>query len=142
MESSRQRQAASWVLRVVVAAILGQTLWFKFTGAEESVYIFSTLGMEPWGRIGSGIAELVAAVLLLMPPTVHWGALLSLGVIIGAIASHLTKLGIVVQDDGGLLFALALIVFAGSLAILFLHRHALAALLAGFREQSNELNTE
>ena len=115
----------SWILQLTVAVILFQTLFFKFTGAAESVYIFRTLGLEPWGRIGSGVAELCACILLLVPTTVVWGALLSAGVISGAIFSHLTKLGIVVMNDGGLLFTLALIVFAGSLAILAIHRSEL-----------------
>lgn len=114
--------AASWILRIVAAVILLQTLFFKFTGAEESVYIFDTLGMEPWGRIGSGIVELIAALLLLVPRTRIWGALLSLGVITGALISHLTKLGIEVRGDGGLLFGLAVTVFVTSLALLVLHR--------------------
>lgn len=107
----------SWVLQLSVAVILLQTLYFKFTGAEESVYIFSTLGMEPWGRYLSGVAELMAAALLLIPGFAPFGALLSLGVISGAIVSHLTVLGIEVRGDGGLLFALAVIVFVCSLAI-------------------------
>jgi hypothetical protein len=117
----------SWILRLAVAAILFQTLFFKFTGASESVYIFSKLGAEPWGRIGSGVIEGITVILLLIPSTVTIGAILSLGVASGAIASHLTKLGIVVinsdgSSDGGFLFILALIVFAGSLIILVLHR--------------------
>ncbi len=112
----------SWILQIVVAAILFQTLFFKFSAAEESVYIFTTLGMEPWGRIGSGVAELVACILLLLPRTVPLGALLALGVISGAIVSHLTRLGIVVREDGGLLFALAVVVFACSAAVLVLRR--------------------
>src|SRR5215468_6240411 len=83
----------SWLLQIVVAVILLQTLFFKFTGAEESVYIFSTLGLEPWGRYASGVAELIAAILLLVPGYAPFGALLALGVISGAIVSHLTKLG-------------------------------------------------
>ena len=114
--------AASWALQLIVAGILLQTLFFKFTGAAESVYIFSTLGAEPWGRIGSGVVELIAALLLLYPATITIGALLSLGVITGAIVSHLTVLGIEVQGDGGLLFFLALAVFVSSAAILFLRR--------------------
>jgi putative oxidoreductase len=114
--------AMSWALQLIVAGILLQTLFFKFTGAAESVYIFSTLGAEPWGRIGSGVVELIAALLLLYPATVTLGALLSLGVITGAIVSHLTLLGIEVQGDGGLLFFLALGVFVASAAILFLRR--------------------
>src|ERR1700730_10003594 len=102
-----------WVIRIVVAIILLQTLFFKFTGAKESVYIFTTLGAEPWGRIGSGVVELIASVLLLVPRTVVFGAILALGTICGAIFSHLTKLGITIPavGDGGLLFGLALVVF-------------------------------
>jgi hypothetical protein len=114
--------AMSWALQLIVAGILLQTLFFKFTGAAESVYIFSTLGAEPWGRIGSGVVELIAALLLLYPATITIGALLALGVITGAIVSHLTVLGIEVQGDGGLLFFLALAVFVSSAAILFLRR--------------------
>ena len=112
----------SWILQGIVALILFQTLFFKFTAAEESVYIFTTLGMEPWGRIGSGIAELIACALLLHPRTAPLGAILALGVISGAILSHLTKLGIEVKGDGGVLFILAVVVFAGAAAILFIRR--------------------
>jgi hypothetical protein len=112
----------SWVLQVVAAVILFQTLFFKFTGAEESVYIFTTVGAEPWGRIGSGVVELIAAILLLIPSTVTIGAIISIGVAGGAILSHLTKLGIVVKDDGGLLFALAVTVLLSSAIILLIRR--------------------
>jgi putative oxidoreductase len=122
MRSWNVSSAASWVLQVIVAGILLQTLVFKFTGAAESVYIFSTLGVEPWGRIGSGVVELVAAILLLVPATVTVGAALALAVIAGAIVSHLTVLGIEVQGDGGLLFFLALTVFVASAAILVMRR--------------------
>ena len=124
MEHSKAFIVASWILRGIAAAILLQTLYFKFTGARESVYIFSTLGIEPWGRIGSGVAELIASVLLLMPRTAVYGALLSLGVITGAIASHLTKLGIALPavDDHGELFALAIVVFLCSAAVVVMHR--------------------
>jgi uncharacterized membrane protein YphA (DoxX/SURF4 family) len=119
---STAQNVTSWILQLLVAAILFQTLFFKFTAAEESVYIFSRLGLEPWGRIGSGVVELIACILLLHPRTVTLGAILAAGVISGAIFSHLTKLGIVVKDDGGLLFALALVVFIGSIAILLIRR--------------------
>jgi hypothetical protein len=119
----------SWTLQLVVAAILAQTLFFKFTAAPESVYIFTRLGLEPAGRIGSGVAELVATILLLVPSTVVFGALLALGVITGALASHLGPLGIEVvvdgQGDGGLLFGLACAVFAGSAIVLWLRRREL-----------------
>jgi putative oxidoreductase len=118
---------ASWALQLTVAVILLQTLFFKFTGAEESVFIFTTLGAEPWGRIGSGVAELIAAMLLLVPAFVIYGALLALAIITGAIASHLTILGIEVLGDDGLLFALALVVFVASLAIVVLRRTELPA---------------
>lgn len=113
----------AWLFQLVSAGILGQTLFFKFTAAEESVYIFTTLGAEPWGRIGSGVAELVACALLLIPATSVLGSLLAIGLMAGALGAHLTKLGISVQGDGGLLFGLALVVFASSLIVAFLRRH-------------------
>jgi hypothetical protein len=126
----------SWTCRAVVAVILLQTLYFKFTGAEESKYIFSTLmgaEFEAYGRIGSGVVELLAAILLFIPGTVWLGALLALGTISGAIFSHLTKLGIVVKDDGGLLFGLAITVFVLSAIVLFIHRRDLPVLGQAFQ---------
>lgn len=114
-----------WILAGLTALILLQTLYFKFTAAPESVYIFSSLGLEPWGRIGSGIAELMASILLLIPSTRHFGALLSVGVISGALLFHLTKLGIEVQGDGGFLFILAVIVFLCSAFLLYFEREKL-----------------
>jgi len=112
----------SWALRITAAAILLQTLFFKFTAAPESVYIFTRVGAEPWGRVGSGIVELIAAALSLTPRFNWLGSLIALGIVGGAIASHLTVLGIEVQGDKGLLFALALIVFIASATNLALHR--------------------
>ena len=130
MPLSKTLLIASWVLRTITAVILLQTLFFKFSGAKESVYIFSTLGMEPWGRIGSGVVELIASVLILLPTTVAWGAALSLGVISGAIFSHVTKLGIALPavGDRGELFALAVVVFVCSGAVLAIHRGELPVL--------------
>ncbi len=112
----------SWVLRIAAAIILLQTLYFKFTGAPESVYIFTKVHAEPWGRIGSGVMELVAAILLLTPRYTWLGSVLAAAATAGAILSHLTLLGIEVQGDKGLLFALALIVFVASAINLWLHR--------------------
>ena len=112
----------SWLLRILAAGILLQTLFFKFTAAPESVYIFTKVGAEPAGRIGSGVIELVAAVLLLMPRLTWLGSVLALGMMAGAMASHLTVLGIEVQGDKGLLFGLALTVFLASAVNLFLNR--------------------
>lgn len=114
--------ALSWALQLAAAGILFQTLFFKFTGAEESVYIFTSLGVEPWGRIGSGIVELIASVLLVVPATAPIGAVMALGVMTGAILCHLTVLGIQVKDDGGLLFGLALVVFVCSAIVLAIRR--------------------
>jgi uncharacterized membrane protein YphA (DoxX/SURF4 family) len=119
----------SWVLRVVVAVIFLQTLYFKFTGAEESIYIFSTLGIEPFGRIGSGIAELIAVILILIPRTILLGALLGLGVMLGAISSHLFVLGIEVQNDGGVLFIMAVISFLCCSVLVFQNKNEIPNLL-------------
>lgn len=115
----------SWIARTVAALILLQTLFFKFTGAPESVYIFTTVGQEPWGRYGSGVVELIASVMLFVPHTIALGAALAFGTMLGAIFFHLTKLGIVVQNDGGLLFALALIVLTCTAFLLWAHRRSL-----------------
>lgn len=98
-----------WIVKLTAVIILVQTLFFKFTGAEESVYIFQTLGIEPFGRIGSGVVELIASILILVPRTTLLGALLALGTMAGAIFSHIFVLGIVVKNDGGTLFILAII---------------------------------
>ncbi len=127
---SRTGLIASWACQILAAVILGQTLFFKFTGAEEPVYIFTKLGAEPWGRIGSGVAELIAVILLLIPRTALFGAILSIGVITGAIGAHLGPLGIVVKDDHGLLFGLAIVVLVCSVVVVFLRRQELRTLIA------------
>jgi putative oxidoreductase len=122
---SKFEKTINLVCRGVAAVILLQTLFFKFTAAPESVYIFSKIGLEPWGRIGSGVVELIAAILL-FTPRLHWlGAAIAIGVLAGAIMSHLTVLGIVVMDDGGLLFILALITVACCAVVLFLERRSI-----------------
>ena len=133
---SKTEQIVSWCCRIVAAVILAQTLFFKFTGAEESVYIFSKVGLEPWGRYGSGIAELIATILLLAPRFAWAGALLALGVIRGALVSHLTVLGIVVKDDRGLLFGLAITVFLTSAVTAFLHRRQIPVVSQLFKPQT------
>lgn len=125
-ELTQGTKRVSWGAQIVAAVILLQTLFFKFTAAPESVYIFETLGLEPAGRIGSGIAELIASVLLLIPGTAALGGLLALGVMAGAIGSHLfTPLGIEVQGDGGTLFVLALVVTLCRLTVVWLRRRSL-----------------
>ncbi|MBL7814773.1 MAG: DoxX family protein [Saprospiraceae bacterium] len=116
------KKTISWIAALIAAVILLQTLYFKFTAQPESVYIFSKLGLEPYGRIGSGVSELLAGILLLIPRTRIWGALLGLGIISGAIVSHLFVLGIEVQNDGGQLFFLALAVFISCFLIVFMQK--------------------
>jgi hypothetical protein len=122
MPLPRNQAVLSWILQLVGAAILLQTLFFKFSGAEESVYIFTTVGAEPWGRIGSGVLELIAAVLLLVPATAALGGLLAAGLMAGAVMSHLTILGIEVKGDGGLLFGLALTVLVAGAGVALIRR--------------------
>lgn len=120
-----KKNIISWIARIVVAFILIQTIFFKFTGAPESVYIFKQMGIEPYGRIGSGIVELIAGILLLITRTRAIGALLAFGTITGALISHFTVLGIEVNGDGGLLFAMAVVVFLFSLLLLIFHKEEL-----------------
>ncbi len=110
----------SWILRLTAAGILLQTLFFKFTGAPESVHIFSTIGIEPWGRFLSGAFELVAAILLVVPATAALGAVMAIGLMLGALGSHALFLGVDVMGDGGLLFALAWVTLLASVGTLWI----------------------
>ncbi len=121
-----------WALRIVAAIIMLQTLYFKFTAAEESVYIFSQIGMEPWGRIGTGVLELIASILILYPKTTGFGALLAIGLMGGALFFHITKLGVAVKNDGGQLFIYALIVFVSSAVLAFSYRSDFANYIKRF----------
>lgn len=119
----------SWAAQILAAVILGQTLFFKFTAAPESVELFTILGLEPFGRIGIGVAELIAVVLLLIPRTAPLGGLLGVGLMMGAVFSHLTQLGIVFLDDGGSLFAMAVVTLLASASVVWLRRRQLLAML-------------
>ncbi len=121
-----------WAARIVAAIIMLQTLYFKFRGEPESIYIFTAVGIEPWGRYGTGLAELIASILILMPRTSWIGAGLALGIMSGAILTHLTILGIEVQGDGGYLFFLAVAVAACSSLILYLTRSQWIPVLMNF----------
>jgi len=123
----------SWTFQILAALILLQTLYFKFSGAPESVYIFETIGLEPFGRYASGVVELIAGILLLIPALSWIGALLGLAVMSGAIVSHLTLLGVNVQDDGGQLFSLALVVAVSCAIVLCLRCRYIVSLLAKLR---------
>jgi len=142
----------SWVLQVVVAIILAQTLFFKFTGAEETKALFEVLGAEPMGRYASGVMELIAVVLLLIPRTSVFGAVLSLGVITGAIGAHLTKLGVSIDPvglgnpgleplEGPSLFVMAVVVFLSSIGIIVIRRSQLLGVLRGFGRDVTDTST-
>ena len=128
-----------WTLRIIAALIMLQTLFFKFTAADESVYIFSKIGMEPWGRIGTGVLELIASILILYPKTTAFGALGAIGLMGGAIWFHLTKLGISVKNDGGQLFIYALTVFVTSIILVFAYRNDFAGYIKKFTSISATL---
>ena len=122
---SKGLSVVSWLARIVAAVILLQTLYFKFSAHPDSVAIFTAVGQEPIGRVGSGIVELIASVLLFVPGLTAVGAALAVGVMSGAIFFHLTKLGVVVNNDGGSLFVLAVVVWVCSAFVLWLYRKTL-----------------
>lgn len=126
-----------WALRLVAAIILLQTLAFKFTAHPDSVALFTQLGVEPFGRIGIGVFELIAGVLLLIPKTTRYGALLAVGLMLGAIASHLFILGINYNGDGGALFGMAVVVLLSSAALVYLERSILLSDLQKFRRKQD-----
>ena len=129
MTTNNLKSIGTWLLRLIAAVILVQTLYFKFTASEESVYIFKALGMEPWGRIGIGVMELIASILILYPRTTVFGGLLAMGLMSGAIFFHLSKLGIEVMGDGGQLFVYALLVSLSSLALVLMNRTQIYSLI-------------
>jgi hypothetical protein len=126
-----------FVLSAYIAFVFVQSLFFKFTGSEESIFIFSTLRdwsgiglFEPFGRWFIGSTELVASILLFLPRTRIFGAGIALGVITGAIFFHLfTPLGVEIMGDGGLLFTLACGVWLAGAAILLIEREQVLALI-------------
>ena len=119
----------TWIVKLIAVIILVQTLFFKFTGAEGSVYIFTKLGIEPFGRIGSGVVELIASILILIPRTTFLGALLGAGTMLGAVFSHLFVLGIDVKNDGGELFILAIITLLCCIILIFSNKRKIPDLL-------------
>lgn len=121
-----------WIVKILAAIILLQTLFFKFTAAPESVEIFTRVGIEPYGRIGTGVLELIAAILILIPSTAYLGAGLALGLMLGAIGTHLVILGVVVMDDGGQLFIYAVLVAISAAIILWFEREKITAILNRF----------
>ncbi|NNG16086.1 MAG: DoxX family protein [Gemmatimonadales bacterium] len=118
----------SWIAQIIAAVILGQTLFFKFAGAPESIYIFEQLGVEPWGRYATGMFEVVAVVLLLTPRAAGLGALMAIGLMLGALGSHVTTLGVEVQGDGGLLFGLAITTLVAASTVAYLRRRQIPIL--------------
>ncbi len=119
----------TWIIKLIAVIILLQTLYFKFTGAEESIFIFTKLGIEPFGRIGSGIVELIASILILIPRTTLLGALLAFGTMLGALFSHILVLGIVVKNDGGELFILAIVTLICCLILIYQRKNKITDLL-------------
>lgn len=126
------KQIGIWILKIVASGIMLQTLYFKFSAAPESVYIFSSLGLEPYGRLGIGVLELIASIAILIPATTGLGAILAVGLMTGAIFSHLGKLGIVVMDDGGQLFIYAILVFVSSTILAWINKNQLLNLIKRF----------
>lgn len=120
----------AWALRLLAALIMLQTLYFKFTGHEQSVKLFTQLGMEPWGRIGVGIMELIASALILFPGTTGLGAALGTGLMAGAIFFHLTSLGIVFAGDAWL-FIYAVTCFVCCAILLAMYRRQVLRLVPG-----------
>ncbi len=121
----KTKQIVLLLLRLTVAVIFLQTLYFKFTAHPDSVYIFTALGAEPYGRIGLGLLELFTAILILLPRTQLFGMLASLVIILGAVASHIVVIGIAIKNDGGGLFILALIVLIATSIFLYLQKNEL-----------------
>jgi len=122
---TRRQKILSWVCCLIAAGIMIETLFFKFTGAPESVYIFKRMGTEPWWRWGQGIWELLASICLLWPRMKWAGGILTTGAMLAAILSHMTWLGYSIQGDHGLLFGMACVTVVCGFTVLMLHRDSI-----------------
>jgi putative oxidoreductase len=128
------KKYASIALQLLIAIIYVQTLYYKFSAHPDSVYIFSALGLEPYGRIGLGIIELITAILIVYPATKIYGGIISVGIISGAIFSHLGPLGIEIKGDEGKVFYLAVVVFVASILFLLINYKAFINLIQSFKK--------
>lgn len=122
------KKTLSWILQIIAAAIMLWTLRYKFTAHPVSVWIFTSLGMEPWGRIGTGIAELIAGICLLVPGLTIYGAILGVGLMTGAVISHILVLGV-----KGKLFIQAVITLLSCLGIVWIRKDELVLLINRFK---------
>ncbi|MFG0276280.1 MAG: DoxX family protein [Phycisphaerales bacterium] len=129
-------RVASWILQLLAAAIIGQTLFFKLTGAPETIALFEVVGGEPVMRYATALMELVAVVLLLVPRTAALGGLAAVIVMTGAIGAHVTKLGISIDPvalgnpdleplAGPSLFVLAVVAWLSGAAVAIIRRRSL-----------------
>ncbi len=121
-----------FLVKFLITIIVGQTLFFKFSGAVESIYIFSVLGVEPWGRLALGVLELLSLVFLWIPKTTLYALILILGMMSGAIASHLFILGIEIMGDKGELFILGVVTWLCTAVLLFIKREEIKLLSMKF----------
>jgi hypothetical protein len=122
---THRQRVVSWICQLIAAGIMIETLFFKFTAAPESVYIFRKMGTEPWWRWGQGIGELLASICLLLPPLRWMGGILTTGAMLAAILSHMTWLGYSILGDHGLLFGMAIVTFICGFTVMLLHRHSI-----------------
>jgi putative oxidoreductase len=120
---TRKQHVITWICSLVAAGIMIETVFFKFTAAPESVYIFSKMGTEPWMRWVQGIWELLASIGLLWPRLRWAGGILTTGAMLAAILSHMTWLGYSIQGDAGLLFGMAIVTFTCGVTVMWTHRH-------------------
>jgi len=120
---SRRARTVSWICAGIAAAIMVETLFFKFTAAPESVYIFKRMGTEPWMRWVQGLWELLASICLLWPRMKWAGGILTTSAMLAAILSHMTWLGYSIQGDHGLLFGMALVTFTCGVTVMWMYRH-------------------
>ena len=125
---TKRNKIISWIGQIIAAVILSQSLFFKLSGAPEAVHIFTVLGVEPWGRIGIAVFELATVIMLLTPRGAATGAVLAIGLMIGAVGSHLFVLGVDLQGDGGTLFAMAWVVLAAASAVAWVRRGSIPVL--------------
>ncbi len=113
-------KAISWIAQIIAAVIMGQTLFYKFTGHPQTLEIFQEELNMPNGHYIIGALELLACILLILPQSVVYGAILGAGLMTGAIIAHITKLGW--EGERGALGLYAVLTLTSCLVVLIVRR--------------------
>jgi len=109
----------TWILIIPTVLILIYNAYVKLSSSPGAIQLFTGLGLEPYGRLLLGATEIFAALLIVYPPTMKYGAVLGVILMSGVILIHLTKLGIALGGDYSF-FIMGIVAFCCSAALIWI----------------------